>query len=49
VWFSILVGEAGIVLELPDQKAQVFSVLIVFTRWFAKYGRKVFDEMPVRA
>jgi hypothetical protein len=48
VWFSILVGEAGIVLQLSDQKAQVFLVLIAFTRWFPEYFYEVFDEMPVR-
>jgi hypothetical protein len=39
----------GCVLELPDQKARVFLVLIAFTRWFSEYARKVFDEMRVRA
>jgi hypothetical protein len=49
VWFLILIGEAGIILQLPDQKVWVLLVLITFTRWFPKYVRKVFDEIPVRA
>jgi hypothetical protein len=41
--------EAGVILEPPDKKAQVFIVLITFTRWFLEHARKVFDEMSVRA
>jgi hypothetical protein len=39
--------EVGHLLELPDQKARVFLVLIALTRWFSEHTRKVFDEMPV--
>jgi hypothetical protein len=31
VVIQIIAGEAGIILELPDQKACIFLVLIVFT------------------
>jgi hypothetical protein len=31
IWFGFLQGEAGIVLELPDQKARVFLVPIALT------------------
>jgi hypothetical protein len=37
----------GTSLELSDQKAQGFLILIAFTRWFLKHVRKVFDEMSV--
>jgi hypothetical protein len=40
--------KAGIDLELPDQKAQVFLVLIALTRWFPVHVHKVFGEIPVR-
>jgi hypothetical protein len=40
--------EAGHVLELPDQKARVFLVLIALTWWILKHAHKVFGEMPVR-
>jgi hypothetical protein len=43
----ILKGEAAIVLELLDQKTQVFLVLIALTRWFPEHARKVFGEIPV--
>jgi hypothetical protein len=36
----------GIVLELPDQKARVFLVLIAFTLWLLEHARKVFGEIP---
>jgi hypothetical protein len=48
-WCGLLQGESGVVLELPDQKAQVFLVLIALTGRFSKHARKVFDEMPMRA
>jgi hypothetical protein len=35
-------------LELPDQKAQGFLVLIVFNRLFPEHVHKVFGKMPVR-
>jgi hypothetical protein len=47
-WCGLLQGEAGVVLELPDQKARVFLVLIALTRRFPEHARKLFDEMPVR-
>jgi hypothetical protein len=37
----------GSILEIPDQKARIFLVLIAFTRWFFKHARK--DEMHVMA
>jgi hypothetical protein len=45
---ELLQGEVGIVLELPDQKARVFSVPIAVTRWFPKHVRRVLGEMSVR-
>jgi hypothetical protein len=44
----LLQGEASVVLELPDQKAQVFLVPIAVTWWFSEYARKVFGEIVVR-
>jgi hypothetical protein len=38
----------GIILELLDQKARIFLVLIILTRWFLEHARKVFDEMPMK-
>jgi hypothetical protein len=46
--FGLLQLRTGIVLELPNQKAQVFLVLIAFTRWFSEHARKVFSEMTMR-
>jgi hypothetical protein len=46
VW--ALAAVAGFVLELADQKARVFLVLIIFTRWFFKHVRNVFVEMAMR-
>jgi hypothetical protein len=43
-----LQGEAGDILELPDQKAQDFFVLITLNRLFPEHARMVFGEMPVR-
>jgi hypothetical protein len=40
--------EVGRLLELLDQKAQVFFVLIALTRWFSEHAHKVFGEIPVR-
>jgi hypothetical protein len=40
--------EADIVLELLNQKAQVFLVLIAFMRSFSEHVRKMFDEMIMR-
>jgi hypothetical protein len=45
---ELLQGEVGIVLELPNQKARVFSVPIAVTRWFPKHVRRVLGEMSVR-
>jgi hypothetical protein len=41
--------EAGLVLELSDQKSRGFLVYIVFTRWFLlDSAYKVFGKMSVR-
>jgi hypothetical protein len=50
-WFCVcelLQGEAGVVLELPDQKAQGFLVLIAFKRLFSEHAHKIFGEMLVK-
>jgi hypothetical protein len=39
---------AGFVLKLPNQKAQVFLVLIALMQWFFEHAHKVFGEMPMR-
>jgi hypothetical protein len=36
------------ILELPDQKARYFLVLIALKRLFPKHAHKVFGEMSVR-
>jgi hypothetical protein len=41
--------EGDVILEAPDQKSQVFIVLIDLTRWLPEHVCKVFDEMSVRA
>jgi hypothetical protein len=38
----------GSILELPDQKALVFLVLIALIWWFSENIRKVFGDIPVR-
>jgi hypothetical protein len=48
VVIRIVVGEAGIILELSDQKTCIFLVLIAFTQRFLEHVRKVLDEMFVR-
>jgi hypothetical protein len=40
--------QAGVILELPDQKARGFLVLIAFKRLFSEHAHKMFGEMPVR-
>jgi hypothetical protein len=45
---GLLQGEAGIIVELPDQKARGFLVQIALTQWFLEHAHKVFGEMPVR-
>jgi hypothetical protein len=45
---QLLQGEAGVVLELPDQKARGFLDLIFLSGWFAERARKIFGEMPKR-
>jgi hypothetical protein len=40
--------EAGVILQLPDRKAQGFLVLISFKRLFSEYVHQLFGEMPVR-
>jgi hypothetical protein len=50
-WFCVgelLQGEAGVVLELPDQKAQGFLVLIALKRLFSEHAHKIFGEMLVK-
>jgi hypothetical protein len=44
----LLQVRASVVLDSLDQKAQIFIVLIIFTRWFSEHARKVFDEISVR-
>jgi hypothetical protein len=44
---GLLQGQAGVVLELPHQKAQGFLVLIALIWLFLEYARKVFGEIPV--
>jgi hypothetical protein len=41
-------GEAGVVLELPDQKTRGFLVPIALNRLFPEHSRKVFGKMPMR-
>jgi hypothetical protein len=43
-----LQGEAGIALELPDQKTRGFVVQIALLRWFPERVHQVFGEMTVR-
>jgi hypothetical protein len=38
----------GCILELPDQKARGFLVLIALERLFLKHAHKVFGEIPMR-
>jgi hypothetical protein len=45
---GLLQDVPGIILELPDQKARGFLVLIALKWLFLEHARKVFDEMPVR-
>jgi hypothetical protein len=45
---GLLQGEAGIILESPDQKNQVFLVYIEFTSRSLVRSHKVFGEMSVR-
>jgi hypothetical protein len=45
---ELLQGEAGVVLELPDQKAQGFLVLIALKRLFSEHAHKIFGEMLVK-
>jgi hypothetical protein len=45
---GLLQVKPGCVLELPDQKARGFLVLIALNRLFLEHAHKVFGEMPVR-
>jgi hypothetical protein len=45
---GLLQGQTGVVLELLDQKARGFLVLIALIRLFLEHARKVFGEIPVR-
>jgi hypothetical protein len=47
-WEDSSLSITGVVVELPNQKAQVFLVLIVLTRWFSEHIHKVFGEISVR-
>jgi hypothetical protein len=47
VW--IIVGEAGIALESPDQKTRVFLFCTVLSRWFSEHACKLFGKMCERA
>jgi hypothetical protein len=38
----------GLVLELPDQKAQIFQIFPVLSWWLLVHTRKVFGEICVR-
>jgi hypothetical protein len=45
--FGLLQGQAGVILKLPDQKAQGFLVSIALKRLFPEYAHKLFGEMTV--
>jgi hypothetical protein len=45
---GLLQVKPGCVLELPDQKARGFLVLIALKRLFLEHGHKLFGEMSVR-
>jgi hypothetical protein len=45
---EFLQGKAGVVLELPDQKAQGFLVPIALKQLFPEHVHKVFGQIPVR-
>jgi hypothetical protein len=42
---GLLQDKAGVILDLPDQKARCFLVLIVFKWLLLEHTRKVFGEM----
>jgi hypothetical protein len=44
----IMPEEAGIVLELLDQKTRGFMGQIALQQWFLECAHQVFGEMPVR-
>jgi hypothetical protein len=44
----ILVGGGRYSFEPPNQKAQVFLVLVGLSWWFSEHACKLFDEMHVR-
>jgi hypothetical protein len=46
---GLLQVRAGVILEPPDQKTQVFVVLIALMWWFSEHTHNVFDEMSVGA
>jgi hypothetical protein len=45
---GLLQVKPGCILELPDQKARGFLVLIALERLFLKHAHKVFGEIPMR-
>jgi hypothetical protein len=44
----VLAGEGGIVLEVPDQKARDFSVLIMLNWLFSEHVYKMLGKIFVR-
>jgi hypothetical protein len=44
----VLAGEGGIVLEVPDQNAQDFSVLIMLNWLFPEHVYKMLSKISVR-
>jgi hypothetical protein len=46
---GLLQVRVGVILDPPDQKAQVFVVIIVLTWWFFEHVRKIFDEISLGA
>jgi hypothetical protein len=45
---GLLQVKPGCILELPDQKARVFLVLITLKRLFPEHAQKLFGEMLER-
>jgi hypothetical protein len=46
VWI-VAGARSAVVLDLLDQKARVFYVLIVLIRWFLEHARKVYGKITV--
>jgi hypothetical protein len=47
-WYGLIAGEAGVVLEPPDQRDRGLLVHFVLTLCSLVHTYKVFGEMPVR-